>query len=47
MMITGTVRDCNTLEQVKGATVMLYKDFSDSAVFRSRPDAAIKTDDWG
>lgn len=47
MMVTGTVRDCNTLAQVKGATVMLYKDFSDSAVFTRRPDAATKTDDWG
>ncbi len=47
MMVTGTVRDCNTLGYVKGATVMLYKDFSDSAVFSHRPDAAVKTDDWG
>ena len=47
MMITGTVMDCNTLNPVKGATVMLYKDHSDSAVFKSRPFAACKTDDWG
>ena len=47
MMITGVVQDCNTLMPVKGATVMLYKDHSDSAVFKSRPDAAAKTDDWG
>lgn len=47
MMITGTVQDCNTLMPVKGATVMLYKDHSDSAIFKHRPDAAIKTDDWG
>lgn len=47
MMITGIVQDCNTLMPVKGATVMLYKDHSDSAVFKHRPDAAIKTDDWG
>ena len=47
MMITGIVQDCNTLMPVKGATVMLYKDHSDSAVFKSRPDAAAKTDDWG
>ena len=26
---------------------MLYKDHADSAVFLSRPDAAVKTDDWG
>ena len=47
MMITGLVQDCNTLQPVKGATVMLYKDQADSAVFLSRPDAAAKTDDWG
>lgn len=47
MMINGVVQDCNTLMPVKGATVMLYKDHSDSAIFKKRPDAAIKTDDWG
>lgn len=47
MMVTGTVQDCNTLKPLKGATVMLYKDHADSAVFLHRPDAAIKTDDWG
>lgn len=47
MLLTGTVRDCNTLQAVKGATVMLYKDHSDSAIFKSRPFAATKTDDWG
>ena len=47
MMVTGIVQDCNTLMPVKGATVMLYKDHSDSAIFKHRPDAAIKTDDWG
>ena len=47
MMVTGTVQDCNNLQPIKGATVMLYKDHADSAVFLKRPDAAIKTDDWG
>lgn len=47
MAITGVVRDCNTLQPMKGVTVMLYKDLSDSAVFKHRPDAAVKTDDWG
>lgn len=47
MMVTGTIRDCNTLKPVKGATVMLYKDHSDSAVFKSLPSAATKTDEWG
>ena len=47
MLVTGTVQDCNTLTPVKGATVMLYKDHSDSAFFKSRPFAACKTDDWG
>ncbi|MBR6457560.1 MAG: Ig-like domain-containing protein [Bacteroidales bacterium] len=47
LMITGTVLDYNTLQPAKNATVMLYKDHSDSAVFKSRPAAAVKTDDWG
>lgn len=47
MYITGIVQDCNTLMPVKGATVMLYKDQADSAIFLRRPVAAGKTDDWG
>ena len=47
MMVTGIVQDCNTLKPLKGATVMLYKDHADSAIFLKRPDAAIKTDEWG
>lgn len=47
MMVTGIVQDCNTLEPLKGATVMLYKDQADSAIFLKRPDAAMKTDEWG
>ena len=47
MCVTGIVQDCNTLMPVKGATVMLYKDHSDSALFLKRPAAAAKTDDWG
>ncbi len=47
MLVTGIVQDCNTLQPLKGATVMLYKDHADSAVFLKRPDAAMKTDEWG
>ena len=47
MMVTGLVQDCNSLKPLKGATVMLYKDHADSAVFLKRPDAAVKTDEWG
>ena len=47
LLITGKVLDCNTLKPVKGATALLYKDLSDSAIFLHRPDAAVKTDDWG
>lgn len=47
MAVTGTVRDCNSLQPIKGATVLLYKDLADSAAFLHRPDAAVKTDDWG
>ena len=47
LLLTGKVLDCNTLAPVKGATVLLYSDPADSAVFLKRPVAAIKTDDWG
>lgn len=47
MVVTGLVQDCNTLQPLKGATVMLYKDHADSALYLKRPDAAVKTDDWG
>lgn len=47
LLVTGKVLDCNTLRPVKGATVMLYKDLADSAAFLHRPDAAVRTDDWG
>ncbi len=47
MVVTGLVQDCNTLAPLKGATVMLYKDQADSAIFLKRPDAAVKTDEWG
>lgn len=47
MALTGTVLDCNTLQPIQGATVLIYKDLSDSAIFKHRPDAAVKTDAWG
>ena len=47
MCLTGLVQDCNTLKPLKGATVLLYKDPADSAIFLHLPDAATKTDDWG
>lgn len=47
MMLTGTVRNSATLAEMKGMTVLLYKDHSDSALFKQRPYAAAKTDDWG
>ena len=47
MCVTGLVQDCNSLMPVKGATVLLYKDHADSAIFLHRPTAAAKTDDWG
>ena len=47
MCVTGLVQDCNTLMPIKGATVLLYKDHADSAIFLRRPDAAVRTDDWG
>ena len=47
MCMTGLVQDCNSLMPIKGATVLLYKDHADSAIFLHRPDAAMRTDDWG
>ena len=47
MVVTGIVQDCNSLKPLKGAKVLLYKDHADSAVFLKRPDAAVKTDEWG
>ena len=47
MMMTGTVQDCNNLKPMKGATVLLYKNHADSAIFLERPYAVTKTDDWG
>ena len=47
MCLTGLVQDCNTLMPIKGATVLLYTDQADSAIFLHRPDAAAKTDEWG
>lgn len=47
MLMTGVVQDCQKLDPVKGATVLLYKDHRDSAVFIHRPDAVARTDDWG
>lgn len=47
LYITGIVQESSTLKPVKGATVMLYKNHADSAVFLERPVAAVKTDDWG
>ena len=47
LYITGIVQECSTLKPVSGATVMLYKNHADSAVFLERPVAAVKTDEWG
>ncbi|MGN1215220.1 MAG: Ig-like domain-containing protein, partial [Candidatus Cryptobacteroides sp.] len=47
MFVCGTVRNCTDLKPISGATVMLYKDASDSAVFLSRPYASSRTDAWG
>ena len=40
MMVTGIVQDCNTLQPLKGAKVMLYKDHADSAVCPHRAATA-------
>ncbi len=47
LYFTGTVINSQTLAPVKGALVAAYIDQSDSVCFNQRPDAAVKTDDWG
>lgn len=47
MMISGTVRDCNSLLPTPGASVFLYKGGADSAIYKEPPFAMAKTDDWG
>ena len=47
LYMTGAVQDCETLNPVKDATVLVYTSQEDSAVFKERPFAATKTDDWG
>lgn len=47
MYFTGTVKNSQSLSPVKGVVVAAYSDLSDSACFKSIPDAAVKTDDWG
>lgn len=47
MFFTGTVTDSRTLQPVEGALVAIFSDLSDSACFKTYPDAAVKTDAWG
>lgn len=47
MYICGMVQDNETLVPNKEASVLIYKDMSDSAVFLSRPYACARTDEWG
>ncbi|MCQ2178120.1 MAG: Ig-like domain-containing protein [Bacteroidales bacterium] len=47
LFLTGTVLDYKTLDPVKEATVLLYKASDDSVVFKQKPLATVKSDDWG
>ena len=47
LYFTGTVMDSRTLLPVKGVLVAAFTDQSDSACFKTLPDAVVKTDDWG
>ena len=47
LFVSGTIEDAIKMMPVEGVTVMFYSDKSDSAVFKSRPRAAAKTDVWG
>lgn len=47
LYISGLVQDCKSLLAIKGAKVLIHKDMSDSAIFKTSPVAAAKTDIWG
>lgn len=47
LYLTGSLMDSQTLKPVKDALVAIYTDLSDSACFKTVPDAVTKTDDWG
>ncbi|MBR5101358.1 MAG: Ig-like domain-containing protein [Bacteroidales bacterium] len=47
LYFTGSVLDSKTLTPVKNMLVAAYLDPSDSACFKTLPDAVVKTDDWG
>ena len=47
LYITGMVQDCETLDPVSKATVLLYESQEDSAIFNALPFASTKTDEWG
>lgn len=47
LYFTGSVLDSKTLLPTKGVLVAAYADHSDSACFKTLPDAVVRTDDWG
>ncbi|MFA5325444.1 MAG: Ig-like domain-containing protein [Bacteroidales bacterium] len=47
LFCTGTITDCQTLQPAKNVLIALYSDLSDSACFKTFPDAAVKSDEWG
>jgi hypothetical protein len=47
LMISGTVVNSESLLPQKGVTVALYRDAKDSTIFKERPIALAKTDEWG
>ncbi|MDR0294717.1 MAG: Ig-like domain-containing protein [Prevotellaceae bacterium] len=47
MMLTGKVLDAYTKEPVPVATVALYEDKSDTAIYKTLPVAITRTDNWG
>ena len=47
MAFTGMLRDAYTLEPIPAATIMLYEDFSDTAIYKTLPIAVARTDVWG
>ncbi len=47
MAFVGVVRDAYTQDPLPGATVMLYENMADSAVYKELPVAVARTDSWG
>ncbi len=47
MFVSGTIYESSSMMPMKGITVLFHTDMSDSALFKTLPRAAAKSDSWG